>query len=189
MTPDNLYRIHGHALLSIRRYVVAWRVEVGGGRLEVIERAGGNKDEGIGVGGWTIRRGYPMKPSAVQGIVDIPYHGQVLLEMARGKSEPTTKGQVGWKKEREEWMRESGTVASREERAKGSVCAPWAAALQDRLQGEIIRWIDGGIGLSIKGCPLDRSRKNNAKPLAMRTLPMELGRSTRFFEELVMQRG
>lgn len=55
--------------------------------MEVIERAAGNKDEGIGVGGWTIRRDHPMKPSAVQGIVDIPYHREVLLEMAREKSE------------------------------------------------------------------------------------------------------
>lgn len=28
------------------------------------ERAGRNKDEGIGVGGWTIRCDHPMKPSA-----------------------------------------------------------------------------------------------------------------------------
>lgn len=54
--------------------------------VEVIEgEPGGNKDEGIGVGGWTIPRDHPMKPSAVQGIVDVPYHGEVLLEMARGK--------------------------------------------------------------------------------------------------------
>lgn len=72
-------------------YAVAWRVR-GGWRQKLRgERAGGNKDEGIGVGGWTIRRGHPMKPSAVQGIVDIPYHGEVLLEMARGKSEAATK--------------------------------------------------------------------------------------------------
>lgn len=37
--------------------------------------SGRNKDEGIGVGGWTIRRDHPMKPSAVRGIVDTyPYH-------------------------------------------------------------------------------------------------------------------
>lgn len=59
----------------------------GGGGGSHRESAAGNKDEGIGVGGWTIRRDHPMKPSAVQGIVDIPYHREVLLEMARGKSE------------------------------------------------------------------------------------------------------
>lgn len=53
--------------------------------VEVEREPGGNKDEGIGVGGWTIARDHPMKPSAVQGILDVPYHGEVLLEMARGK--------------------------------------------------------------------------------------------------------
>lgn len=65
-------------------------VSVSGGStpkaVEVIEgEPGGNKDEGIGVGGWTIPRDHPMKPSAVQGILDVPYHGEVLLEMAKGK--------------------------------------------------------------------------------------------------------
>lgn len=85
MSHDNPDRIlldtHYYLRIGVRR------VDNEDEAVEVIESAGGNKDEGIGVGGWTIRRDHPMKPSAVQGIVDIPYHGEVLLEMTGGESE------------------------------------------------------------------------------------------------------
>ncbi|KOC62766.1 hypothetical protein WH47_03750, partial [Habropoda laboriosa] len=96
--------------------------------LEVIEKAGGNKDEGIGVGGWTIRRDHPMKPSAVQGIVDIP--------LPRGNF-------IGGKS----WPHSVRPKEKRDRRK--SVCALSSTARLTKRGNNT----KDGIGSVVKGCP------------------------------------